>query len=213
MNQPLSGLQDVLTDAVSQGDLSLVKFLVGEKKMNVHQKYTGDYLLHLAVWSHNFAMVEYIIKAGANINKKNDEGRTALQEANELMYHDYTPDMRKIVDYLGLVTAQKRIKAKTARTKARAKLHTKIQQQTRRRFNKDISGVIASFLVGEPKRKHTFIAHQKKTANLKKFNARLRESAKNNGIKLTTQCAGKRKYKSDQTLRIQIANSRKRKSV
>jgi hypothetical protein len=202
-----AGLQNILQDAVANGNLQFVKFLIEENGMNVKRKYSEGYLLHTSLWSDNIDMVKYLVKIGADTNKKDEQGRTALQFEKEMMMSNPNPTSndKKMLYYLASVTVQKQAKTKTARTKARAKLNTKVQQHTRRRFGDDVSSVIASFIFGEPKIKHTFAAH-------KKINTRLRESAVKNGVKLTTQVAGKRKHKSDSTLRVQIANVRKNKS-
>lgn len=161
MNQLSTHIQDALQNAVIEGDLPLIKFLIEENRMNVNKKYSDGYLIHLALWSSDLKVIKYLVKMGADINKKN-EGDTVLRAARVFLYYDYTPGMKKIIRYLSSITIQKQVKAKLARTKARAKLHTKIQQQTRTRLGADVSSIIASFLVGEPKSKYTFVAHKKR---------------------------------------------------
>jgi hypothetical protein len=203
---------------------------------NVGPKDINDrFLLHLAVDKGCFPIVKYLLKYGADPYRKDKKKHTALYHAREqedfydIMGMPVNSEKRQIYPYLKKFAASKRIqnnvRAKAARTKAKAKLHTKVKQVIKPRFGFDVSDVIASFLIGEPNTKDTFITFKKKEAkkladrrrrqktyvNTKTFNTRLRESAKKNGVKLTTRCLGKRVYKSDPVLRVQIANARKRK--
>jgi hypothetical protein len=187
------------------------------RKNKISPKDINDrFLLHLAVDMGSFSIVKYLLKHGADPYKKDKKNHNALHHARDqeifydVMGMPVNSEKRQIYSYLKKFAASKRIqnnvRAKTARTKAKAKLHTKVKQVIKPRFGCDVSDVIASFLIGEPNIKDTFITFKKKEAK----NTRLRESAKKNGVKLTTRCLGKRVYKSDPVLRVQIANARKR---
>lgn len=189
-------------------------------------------LMQHAILVHDIRLFRFLIERGFDVNRKKD-GDTPLEFLRDymaiyLLDWDYMNDAeREHADPVHVIVStmektliqrtaagkiQNKFRTNVACTKARAKLNTKVQQRTRRHFGGDVSTVIASFLYGEPKIKYTFQGHKAKTANFRKFDAKLRESAKKNGVKLTTRVAGKRKYKSDSILRVQIKNARKRNS-
>jgi hypothetical protein len=212
----------------------LIKYLV-EHGANVNARANISTVLMDAASQGDFKSIKYLVKHGANINASDEDGETTLTRAalsrhtiglaivRYLVERGATisstdikwAGLRPVKEYLASVIVQKPGRAKMARTKAKAKLHLKTQQQTRRKFGGDVSSVIASFLHGEPNIKQTFTTYkkkQKKSATLAKFNARLREYARKEGVKLTTKSAGKRKYKSDPLLRVQIVSSSSNKS-
>lgn len=194
-------------------------------------------LMQYAILAHDIRLFRFLIERGFDVNRKKD-GATPLEFLRDSMFTylldwDYMSDAERdnadpvhvivktmettLIPRTAAGKIQNKFRTNVARTKARAKLNTKVQQHTRRHFGGDVSTVIASFLYGEPKRKYTFNTFKKNTfkkepANFRKFDAKLRESAKKNGVKLTTRVSGKRKYKSDSTLRVQIKNARKRNS-
>ena len=67
----------VLHVVALSGNLDLVKYLVEEKNLDVNAKSeSGWTVLHSAAGSGNLSLVKYLVENGANVNAKDDRGRT-----------------------------------------------------------------------------------------------------------------------------------------
>jgi ankyrin repeat protein len=77
MNKP-----EALFSAVGAGNLEIVKlFLTKDTDVNI-SGYAGGSLLMLAA-DGDFAIVKFLVESGADVNKKDDQGKTALMKAVE----------------------------------------------------------------------------------------------------------------------------------
>jgi len=85
-----------LHKAAFWGHIRVINFLVQECKLDVDVKdYNGDTGLHDAVRFGHKAVVEALLKAGANASVKNRDGDCALGVAKKYNQHDLVPILEK----------------------------------------------------------------------------------------------------------------------
>ena len=78
-----------LVEAVRQNDLPSVRLILGySPDLNARDSMTSFTPLHWTVFHNNVDIFRLLVNAGANINKKNNQGQTALDYAFSLNLHN-----------------------------------------------------------------------------------------------------------------------------
>ena len=73
----------VLMEASYEGHLKVIKYLIENGKVNVNAKDDDGWTaLMRASWRGYFEIVKYLVEKGADINIKNNNGKTALDLAD-----------------------------------------------------------------------------------------------------------------------------------
>ena len=79
----------ILESTAIQGNLQIMKYLVEEAEYDVNEKlYADDTALIAATQNDNGKVVEYLLLNGVDKTVKNDDGKTALDIAEEKQYED-----------------------------------------------------------------------------------------------------------------------------
>ncbi|KAL3076048.1 hypothetical protein niasHS_013048 [Heterodera schachtii] len=102
-------LPPTLFEAIKNGDIwTISKSLDGGTDVNAKEQSNGNNLLQMAVMTGTIELVELLLNRGADVNETNDEGKSAVQIAQDL--HAETPDEKNKKKYERMVKMLKKKK-------------------------------------------------------------------------------------------------------